>query len=115
MSVKVQESSRVHRFRDLIAIDFPDTKTLYLTTKHAKKLRRVLADYIDDIAMCNYDDPHLSITDTRDQTWPEPHKIVMMGDLVERLKAQEIAIEVLKANNELNQSMIADIVAEKSK
>ena len=63
MSIETQESSRVHRFRDTIALDFPDTDTLYLTPKHAKKIRRIIAEYIEDIEMCGYKDSQLGITE----------------------------------------------------
>jgi len=65
MDVKTQKSSRVHRFLDLIAIDFPDTETLYLTSGHAIRLRHILADYLDDIVKRSYGDSRLGVVEVK--------------------------------------------------
>lgn len=36
--MKNQTSARIHQFRDLVALSFPDTKQLYLTPEMANQL-----------------------------------------------------------------------------
>lgn len=49
--MKVTESARVHRFRELVAVDFknPDTETLYLSERAAFQVGHVLAEYSADV------------------------------------------------------------------
>lgn len=59
--MKVTESARVHRFQDLVAVDFknPNTETLYLSERTAFQLGHVLVEHSADVTHTPFQDSTL--------------------------------------------------------
>ena len=58
--MEVQETFRMHRFRDTVAIHFSDTKTLYLTPAMAHTLGEFMQEFALDVHNTAFTDSALT-------------------------------------------------------